>query len=234
MNDFQNTFGDHLSFYYKPACPKAWFCAGNKYCSDRKMWNKKLLISKPKLFLSAHLGICFLNVIWNLKGSKSNLYRQCSVAVYIISTGTWRDYRIDSDAWFDLSKVSLDLRKLCFLRDYPMPLLSGRGWWMIRKWLDERTKGPSVSPRESEKSKCRTVADFFLFSIDYVDFPGDLVVKGPPANVWNVGWILGLGSSPGGGKGNPLQYSCLENPKDRGGWWATVHGVTKSWAWLSD
>lgn len=76
-----------LVILHKPACPKACFCASNKYCSDRKMWNKKLLISKLKLFLPAHLGIWFLNVIWNLKGSKSNLYRQCSVAVYIISTG---------------------------------------------------------------------------------------------------------------------------------------------------
>ena len=40
--------------------------------------------------------------------------------------------------------------------------------------------------------------------------------------------ISGLGRSPGGGHGNPLQYSCLENPMDRGAWWATVHGVAKS------
>ena len=43
-----------------------------------------------------------------------------------------------------------------------------------------------------------------------------------------------LGWSPGEGNGNPLQYSCLENPMDRGAWWATVYGVTKSWTWLSD
>ena len=46
--------------------------------------------------------------------------------------------------------------------------------------------------------------------------------------------ILRLGRSPGGGNGKPLQYSCLENPKDRGVWWATVPGVTKSWSWLSE
>ena len=45
----------------------------------------------------------------------------------------------------------------------------------------------------------------------------------------NVSSILGLGRSPGGGHGNPLQYSCLENPMDRGTWWAAVHGVAKSW-----
>ena len=44
--------------------------------------------------------------------------------------------------------------------------------------------------------------------------------------------IHGSGRSPGGGNGNPLQYSCLENPMERGTWWATVHGVTKSRTWL--
>ena len=44
----------------------------------------------------------------------------------------------------------------------------------------------------------------------------------------DAGSIPGLGSSPGGGHGNPLQYSCLENPMDRGAWWATVHRVAKS------
>jgi len=43
----------------------------------------------------------------------------------------------------------------------------------------------------------------------------------------DVGYILGLGRSPGEVNGNPLQYFCLENPMDRGAWWATVHGVTK-------
>ena len=59
----------------------------------------------------------------------------------------------------------------------------------------------------------------------------ELVVKNPPAtagDIRDVGSIPGLGRSPGGGYGNPLQYSCLENPMDRGAWWVTVHGVTKS------
>ena len=58
------------------------------------------------------------------------------------------------------------------------------------------------------------------------------VVKNPPANAGDVralGLTLGSGRSPGGGLGNPLQYSCLEKPMDRGAWWATVHRVTKSW-----
>ena len=58
-----------------------------------------------------------------------------------------------------------------------------------------------------------------------------LVVKNLPANAGEVrdtGLIPRLGRSLGGGHGNPLQYSCLENPMDRGAWWATVHRVTKS------
>ena len=43
--------------------------------------------------------------------------------------------------------------------------------------------------------------------------------------------ITGWGRSPGGGHGNPVQYSCLENPMNRGAWWVTVHRVTKSWTW---
>jgi len=58
------------------------------------------------------------------------------------------------------------------------------------------------------------------------------VVKNPSAkagDVRHVDSIPGSGRSPGERHGNPLQYSCLENPTDRGAWWATVHGVTKSW-----
>ena len=55
-----------------------------------------------------------------------------------------------------------------------------------------------------------------------------LVVKNLHANVGDEGSIPGLGRSPGGGYGNPLQYSCLENLMDRGVWWVTVRRVTKS------
>ena len=64
-----------------------------------------------------------------------------------------------------------------------------------------------------------------------------LVVKNLPTNAGNtrvVGLIPGLGRCPGEGNGNPLQFSCLENPMDGGASWATVHGVTKSRTQLSD
>ena len=58
------------------------------------------------------------------------------------------------------------------------------------------------------------------------------MVKNPPANagdIRNLGSVPGWGRSPGGGQSNPLQYSCLENPMNRGVWWTIVHGITKTW-----
>ena len=60
-------------------------------------------------------------------------------------------------------------------------------------------------------------------------FPGGSAGKESACNGRDLGLIPELGRSPGEGNGYPLQYSCLENPMDRGAWWATVPGVTKSW-----
>ena len=59
-------------------------------------------------------------------------------------------------------------------------------------------------------------------------FPGGSVGKESSCNWGDLGLIPGLGRSPGGGHSNPLQYFCLENPMDRGAWWAAVHEVAKS------
>ena len=65
-------------------------------------------------------------------------------------------------------------------------------------------------------------------------FPGGSEGKASACNVGDPGLIPGLGRSPAEGNGNPFQYSCLENPMNRGAWWATVHGVAKSQTRLSD
>ena len=65
-------------------------------------------------------------------------------------------------------------------------------------------------------------------------FPGGLEGKASTCNVGDLGSIPESGRSPGEGNGNPLQYSCLENPMDRGAWEAAVHEVTKSRTQLSD
>ena len=73
--------------------------------------------------------------------------------------------------------------------------------------------------------------DSNMFNKQHMGLPGGIVEKNPPANAGDVGdasSIPGLGRSPGGGNGNPLQHSCLENPMDRGAWQATVHGVAQS------
>ena len=70
------------------------------------------------------------------------------------------------------------------------------------------------------------------------DFPVGSDIKESACNTGDPGLIPGAGSgqgwSPGEGNGNPLQYSCLENPMDRGAWWATVPGVARSWTRLSN
>ena len=68
----------------------------------------------------------------------------------------------------------------------------------------------------------------------HLDFPGGSEVKASACNVGDPGLTPGSGRSPGEGNGNPLQYSCLGNPMDRGDWWATVYAVRKSWTGQRD
>ena len=70
--------------------------------------------------------------------------------------------------------------------------------------------------------------------LDYKGFPGGSEVKVSACNAGDLGSIPESGRCPGEGNGNPLQYSCLENPMDGGAWWATVHGVAKSRTQLGD
>ena len=94
---------------------------------------------------------------------------------------------------------------------------------------------PGIEPRspalqaDSLPTELQGKPHFVL--ILYSSFPGGARGKEPTCqwgDIWDVGWIPGLGRSPGGGHGSPLQYSCLENPIDRGAWRAAVHGVRKS------
>ena len=80
---------------------------------------------------------------------------------------------------------------------------------------------------------CKVLVILNMFIKARKGFPVGSVVKNPPASkgaTGDAGLIPGLGRFPGGGNGNPLWYSCLENPMDRGAWWATVHRVLKNWA----
>ena len=73
-----------------------------------------------------------------------------------------------------------------------------------------------------------------MFIIYALGFPGGSEVKASACKGGDLGSIPGLGRSPGEGNGNPLQYSCLQNPVDGGAWWAIVHRVAKSQTWLND
>ena len=79
-----------------------------------------------------------------------------------------------------------------------------------------------------------TLVFIYTTIIPWDGFPGGSDGKTCVCNARDPGSIPGLGRSPGEGNGNPLQYSCLENPMDRGAWYATVHGVAKSQTRLSD
>ena len=73
-----------------------------------------------------------------------------------------------------------------------------------------------------------------LSSFEHHGFPGGSEGKESICNAGDPALIPGSGRSPGEGNCYPLQYSCLESPMDRGGWWATVQEVAKIWTWLSD
>ena len=74
----------------------------------------------------------------------------------------------------------------------------------------------------------RTIEQVLYFILVAQGFPGDSDGKASACNAGDLGLIPGLGSSPGEGNGNPLQYSCLEKSMDGGAWQATVHGIAKS------
>ena len=73
-----------------------------------------------------------------------------------------------------------------------------------------------------------TLTYSFKTYLSFRGFPGGSVVKNPPANAGDMGLSPGSGRFPGEGNDNPLEYSCLGSPMDRGAWRATVHRVAKS------
>ena len=104
---------------------------------------------------------------------------------------------------------------------------------ILRAAPHSRHNTPPHKPPSGKNIK-HLVYLFIYFGCTQFSFPGGSVVKNLPADAENVGSIPWLGRSPGGGNGNPLQYSCQGNHMDCGAWWATVHGVTKTWIQLSD
>ena len=98
----------------------------------------------------------------------------------------------------------------------------------ISSWKIEGEKVEAVTDFVFLGSKITAVGDC-NHEIKRKLFPGGSDSKASVYNAGDLGSIPGLGRSTGEGNGNPLQYYCLENPMDRGAWWATIHGVAKSW-----
>ena len=94
--------------------------------------------------------------------------------------------------------------------------------------------GPHFDDKIKSKHSSDPGASAYRCFVDSFLFPAGSHGKESACNAGNLGLIPGSGRSPVGGNGNPLQYSCLENPTDRAAWRATVHEVTKSQTQLSD
>ena len=113
-------------------------------------------------------------------------------------------------------------------------------WVGKRPWRRKWQPAPVFLPRKFHRQRnpwvCKELDMTELTCIIkvQVSFPGSSVGKESAFNAGDLGSNPGLGRSPGEGNGNPLQYSCLENPMDRGAWWAIVHRVAKSRTQLSD
>ena len=98
----------------------------------------------------------------------------------------------------------------------------------LHQWMDANKRIQSFKKLGAGQSM------YVLSTFSFYGFPGSLDGKVSAYNAGDLGSIPGSGRSPGEGNGNPLQYSHLENPMDRGAWWATVHGAAKSRTRLSD
>ena len=103
---------------------------------------------------------------------------------------------------------------------------------LTKKWDTEIS--PKITPRCAVKKGSQWYLPLTLEAILEPVFPGGSVHKEYACNAGDLGSIPGFGRSPGEGNGNPLQYYFLENPMDRGAWWAPVHGVRRSQTRLSD
>ena len=121
-------------------------------------------------------------------------------------------------------------------------VLAKINWWFIQRESGVMLPGQlylSLSRVPAWRGGLEKIKEV-LFPLQFtvpnpvLGFPGGSDGKESASNMGDLGSILGSGRSPGEGNGNPLQCSYLQNPVARGALWATVHGITKSWTWLSD
>ena len=117
----------------------------------------------------------------------------------------------------------------------PSSSVQGISQARILEWVASLHPGDLPYPGiEPASLTSRVLAGGFFTTSTTWEFPGDSVHKESSYHSGDLGSIPGSGRSLGRWNGNLFQYSCLENSMDRETWWATVHGVAKSWTWLSD
>ena len=110
-------------------------------------------------------------------------------------------------------------------------------WTQTRRTCNLSMRSPRAPSTATWRTNCSLAGQWLpshRVSTHELGFPGGLDCKEFTCNSETQVWSLEWEDPSGEGKGNPLQYSCLENPMDEGAWQATVHGVSKSWIWLSN
>ena len=133
-------------------------------------------------------------------------------------------FRMD---WLDLLSVQGTLKSVLQHHSSKASILQHSAFFTVQLSHPYMTTGKTSLDQKTSVGKVMSLL-FNMLSRLVHSFPGGSEGKASACNAGDPGSIPGLGRSPGEGKGNPLQYSCLENPMDRGAWQATVHGVTKS------
>ena len=111
--------------------------------------------------------------------------------------------------------------------------LHSKAWFFLfyfRNWKTSRTVFIYISILRDKSEQCIWNSSIYSFRASLVA----QMVRNLPATRETEVWSMGWEDFPGEGNGNPLQDSCLENPRDWGAWWAAVHEVAKSRTWLSD
>ena len=150
-----------------------------------------------------------------------------SASVLAMSIQDWFPFRTD---WLDLLAVQGTLKSLLQHHSSKASKLQHSAFFIVQLSHPYMTTGKTTALTRQTFAKELNFIKFplLLFSIEISGDKESACTAGDP------GLIPGLGKSFGEGKGNPLQYSCLENPTDRGACWATVHEVAKSQTQLSD
>ena len=136
--------------------------------------------------------------------------------------------------WLDLLAIQGTHKSLLQQHSSKASILQCSALFIVQLSYPYMTTGKTIAlTRWTFSGKVMSLLFNMLFRL-VMSFSGDSDGKASAYNAGDPGSIPGSGKSPGEGNGNPFQYSCLENPMDRGAWWATVHGVAKSQTRLSD